>query len=138
MHSILVTDFMNHQPTVILNTANIREAVILMLEKKIIGVSVVDTDHNLVGYVSEQDCIAQMLNVVFHEEEPSSVEEVMAKNVTTVTPETTIVELAQTIITSRPKNYPVIDNGKLVGLISRTEVLQALIDNSEDTYHVHD
>jgi CBS domain-containing protein len=126
---------MNHQPTVILSTANIRDAVILMLEKKIIGVSVVDEDHNLAGYLSEQDCVAQMLNVVFHSEEPGPVHEVMAKDVMTVTPETTVVELAETIITARPKNYPVIDDGKLVGLISRTEVLQALIDNSNTSYH---
>ena len=135
MRSILVSDFMNHQPTVILNTANIRDAVILMLEKKIIGVSVVDEDHNLAGYLSEQDCVAQMLNVVFHSEEPGPVHEVMAKDVMTVTPDTTVVELAETIITARPKNYPVIDDGKLVGLISRTEVLQALIDNSNNSYH---
>jgi CBS domain-containing protein len=135
MRSILVSDFMNHQPTVILSTANIRDAVILMLEKKIIGVSVVDEDHNLAGYLSEQDCVAQMLNVVFHSEEPGPVHEVMAKDVMTVTPETTVVELAETIITARPKNYPVIDDGKLVGLISRTEVLQALIDNSNTSYH---
>jgi CBS domain-containing protein len=126
---------MNHQPTVILNTANIRDAVILMLEKKIIGVSVVDENHNLAGYLSEQDCVAQMLNVVFHSEEPGPVHEVMAKDVMTVTPDTTVVELAETIITARPKNYPVIDDGKLVGLISRTEVLQALIDNSNTSYH---
>ncbi len=135
MRSILVSDFMNHQPTVILNTANIRDAVILMLEKKIIGISVVDEDHNLAGYLSEQDCVAQMLNVVFHSEEPGPVHEVMAKDVMTVTPDTTVVELAETIITARPKNYPVIDDGKLVGLISRTEVLQALIDNSNTNYH---
>jgi CBS domain-containing protein len=135
MRSILVSDFMNHQPTVILSTANIRDAVILMLEKKIIGVSVVDEDHNLAGYLSEQDCVAQMLNVVFHSEEPGPVHEVMAKDVMTVTPDTTVVELAETIITARPKNYPVIDDGKLVGLISRTEVLQALIDNSNTSYH---
>lgn len=135
MRSILVSDFMNHQPTVILNTANIRDAVILMLQKKIIGISVVDEDHNLAGYLSEQDCVAQMLNVVFHSEEPGPVHEVMAKDVMTVTPDTTIVELAETIITARPKNYPVIDDGKLVGLISRTEVLQALIDNSNTNYH---
>jgi CBS domain-containing protein len=126
---------MNHQPTVILHTANIRDAVMLMLKKKIIGVSVVDEHHNLVGNISEQDCIAQMLNVVFHSEEPGPVHEVMAKDVIKVTPETTIVELAETIITSRPKNYPVINEGKLVGLISRSEVLQALIDNSIDSYH---
>ncbi len=136
MRSILVSDYMNHQPTLILHTANIRDAVILMLSKKIIGVSVVDENRNLVGYISEQDCIAQMLNVVFHSEEPGPVHEVMAKDVMKVTPETTVVELAETIIESRPKNYPVIDkDGKLVGLISRTEVLQALIDKSIESYH---
>ena len=136
MHSILVSDYMNHQPTVILHTSNIRDAVMLMLKKKIIGISVVDEDHNLAGYISEQDCIAQMLNVVFHNEEPGPVHEVMAKDVMKVTPETTVVELAETIITARPKNYPVVDeDGKLVGLISRTEVLQALIDKSNDSYH---
>ncbi|MFT4610540.1 MAG: CBS domain-containing protein [Cellvibrionaceae bacterium] len=136
MRSILVSDYMNHQPTLILHTANIRDAVILMLSKKIIGVSVVDENRNLVGYISEQDCIAQMLNVVFHSEEPGPVHEVMARDVMKVTPETTVVELAETIIKSRPKNYPVIDeDGKLVGLISRTEVLQALIDKSIESYH---
>jgi CBS domain-containing protein len=135
MRSILIKDYMNHQPTVILHTANIRDAVMLMLKKKIIGISVVDEANNLVGYISEQDCVAQMLNVVFHSEEPGPVHEVMAKDVMTVTPETTVVELAETIITSRPKNYPVISDGKLVGLISRTEVLQALIDKSVDSYH---
>jgi CBS domain-containing protein len=136
MRSILVSDYMNHQPTVILHTANIRDAVMLMLSKKIIGIAVVDEDRNLVGYVSEQDCISQMLNVVFHSEEPGPVHEVMEKVVLSVTPDTTVVELAETIIKSRPKNYPVIDeDGKLVGLISRTEVLHALIDKSIESYH---
>lgn len=134
MHSILVTDFMNHQPSVVKDTDNVRTAVELMLEKKLIGVPVIDENKNLVGYLSEQDCIEEMLNDAFHCEEPGSVRKVMQQNVLSVKPSTTIVELAQTIIKNRPKNYPVIEDGKLVGLISRTNVLQALVDNDDDCY----
>lgn len=134
MHSILVTDFMNHQPSIVRDTDNVRTAVELLLAKKIIGVPVVDESKNLVGYLSEQDCIEEMLNDAFHCEEPGSVSKVMQKDVLSVKPTTTIVELAQTIIKNKPKNYPVIDDGKLVGLISRTQVLKALVDNDDDCY----
>jgi CBS domain-containing protein len=134
MHSILVADFMNHQPHVVSDTTNVRQAVELLLREKIIGVPVIDKDNNLVGYLSEQDCIEELLNDAFHCEEPGSVAKVMQRNVMSVTPSTSIVELAQIIIKNRPKNYPVIDQGKLVGLISRTNVLQALVDNDDDCY----
>lgn len=134
MHSILVADYMNHQPYVVKENDNVREAVELLLKKNIIGVPVVDQNQKLVGYLSEQDCIEEMLNDAFHCEELGSVKKVMQSNVLSVTPQTTIVELAQTIIKNRPKNYPVIDDGKLVGLISRTDVLKALIDNDDDCY----
>lgn len=125
---------MNHQPQVVYNTTNVREAVELLLKKKLIGVPVIDRDNNLVGYLSEQDCIEEMLNDAFHCEEPAAVSKVMQSNVMSVTPTTTIVEMAQIIIHNRPKNYPVIEDGKLVGLISRTNVLKALIDNDDDCY----
>jgi len=134
MQSILVEDFMNHQPYTVKETDNVRVAVELLLEKKIIGVPVVDDSKNLVGYLSEQDCIEELLNDVFYCEEPGSVSKVMQKDVLSVKPTTTIVELAQSIIKNKPKNYPVIENGKLVGLISRTEVLKALVDNDDDCY----
>ena len=134
MHSILVADYMNHQPQIIKASDNVRAAVELLLKHNIIGVPVIDEDQNLVGYLSEQDCIEEMLNDAFYCEEPGSVSKVMQTEVLSVTPQTTIVELAQTIINNRPKNYPVIDDGKLVGLISRTDVLRALIDNDDDCY----
>ena len=134
MHSILVADFMNHQPYVVTENTNVREAVEFLLKKKIIGVPVVNSDNQLVGYLSEQDCIEEMLNDAFYCEEPAAVSKVMQQEVLSVTPSTTIVELAQTIIKNKPKNYPVIDNNKLVGLISRTDVLKALIDNDNDCY----
>lgn len=134
MHSILVKDYMNHQPKFVSQDTNVREAVELLLKHDIIGVPVVDDGQNLVGYLSEQDCVEEMLNDTFYCEEPGKVKKVMQTHVLSVTPGTTIVELAQTIMHSRPKNYPVIDNGKLVGLISRTDVLRALVENDDDCY----
>ena len=134
MHSILVTDYMNNNPSVVNLTTNVRDAVQLMLKEKITGVPVVDDTQSLVGYLSEQDCIEEMLNDAFYCEEPAAVSKVMQKELLTVGPRTSIVEIAQTIIKNRPKNYPVVENGKLVGLINRTQVLQALVDNDDDCY----
>lgn len=134
MHSILVRDYMNHQPKFVTEDTNVREAVELLLKNNVIGVPVVDRNNNLVGYLSEQDCVEEMLNDAFYCEEPGKVSKVMQTHVMSVKPSTTIVELAQTIIHSRPKNYPVIDDGKLVGLISRADVLKALVENDDDCY----
>jgi len=134
MHSILVKDYMNNQPNTVKSTTNVRDAVELMLKESLIGISVVDDNNNLVGYVSEQDCMQEMLNDAFYCEEPAAVNKVMSTDVITVTPENTIVELAQMIINNTPKNYPVISQKKLVGIISRTEVLYALVENDDDCY----
>lgn len=134
MHSIFVAEYMNSKPNVVSNTTNVRDAVELMLKNKITGVPVINESHDLVGYLSEQDCIEEMLNDAFYCEEPAAVEKVMQTELLTVTPKTGIVELAQTIIKNRPKNYPVIENGKLVGLISRSQVLKALVENDDDCY----
>lgn len=134
MHSILVSDYMNHQPLIVKQTASVREAVELMLKNNAIGLPVTDDDNNLVGYLSEQDCIPQMLNDAFHCEEPGAVSKIMSTEVLSVYPNTSIIEMAETIITSKPKNYPVIESGKLIGMISRTHVLKALLDNEDDCY----
>jgi len=125
---------MNNQPKTVKGTTNVRDAVELMLSESLIGLCVIDDSNNLIGYVSEQDCVQEMLNDAFYCEEPAAVNVVMSTDVITVSPDNTIVELAQMIINNTPKNYPVISNKKLVGLISRTEVLQSLVDNDDDCY----
>jgi len=134
MQSILVQDYMNRQPLLVSDQDNIRAVVSKLIGHNVIGAPVVSAGGALVGFVSEQDCIKEMLNDAFYCEEPGSVTKVMHKEVLTVTPTTSIVEMAQTMLASKPKNYPVIDNGKIVGLFNRQHVLRALLDNDEDCY----
>ena len=134
MHSILVTDFMDHSPQMALVSTSIRDAVAIMLKKRVIGLPVVDDEGNLVGYISEQDCVKEMLNDAFYSEEPGPVSSVMQTDVISISPETSIVEIAQKIMTKRPKNYPVVSDTKLVGMINRSDVLRALLEHEEDGY----
>jgi CBS domain-containing protein len=134
MHSILVNDFMDRDPHAVSSSTSIKDAVTLMIKHGIIGVPVTNEKHELIGYLSEQDCVKDMLNSAFYSEEPGPVSSAMQCNVVSVSPETSIVEIAQTIMTNRPKNYPVVNEGKLVGLISRSDVLRALLEHEEDAY----
>ncbi len=134
MHSILVKDYMQPAAHAISVNANTAEVVERLLKSGLTGVPVIDESEAVVGFISEQDCIKEMLNDAFFCEEPASVRKLMTEKVLTVTPNTSIVELAQTMMREKPKNYPVVSDGKLVGIINRRHVLQALIDNDEDCY----
>ncbi|GAA5316796.1 MAG: CBS domain-containing protein [Candidatus Pelagadaptatus aseana] len=137
MQSILVKDYMDHNPHAIPKSTNIKDVVETLLRDKIIGAPVVDENNQLIGYVSEQDCVKDLLNDAFYCEEPGNVADVMKTEVATVTPDTSIVEIAQSILEKKHKNYPVVENGKLVGLISRSLILKALLENDNDCYIKH-
>ena len=134
MQSILVADFMDHNPHAVYASTSIKDAVATMLREGVIGVPVIDNNKRLIGYLSEQDCVKDMLNDAFYSEEPGPVSSAMQTNVLSVSPETSIVEIAQTIMSNRPKNYPVITDGKLVGLISRSDVLRAFLEHEKHGY----
>lgn len=134
MHSILVRDYMQRNTHAISVNSNTAEVVDRLLKSGMTGVPVIDDNEYVVGFVSEQDCIKEMLNGAFFCDEPPSVTTVMTAEVLTVTPSTSIVEMAQTMLHQKPKNYPVVSDGKLVGIITRRHILQALIDNDEDCY----
>lgn len=134
MHSILVKDYMNRFPHAVRNDATVRDVISMLMKAQIPGAPVVDPNKNIVGFVSEQDCIREMLNDTFYCEESPCVTSVMKTEVKTVPPDASIVELAEQMAERPPKNYPVCENGKLVGLISRRLILKALLESNEDCY----
>lgn len=136
MSSILVKDYMQANFQAIQADASVRELVECLLKWNVTGVPVVDADMQVIGFVSEQDCMKEMLNSAFYAEDSAQVSSIMRRDVLTVTPTTSILELAEVMQGHKPKNYPVVDNGKLVGLINRRHILRALHDNNS-TYFAH-
>lgn len=129
MSSILVKDYMQANVQAIKAGASVRDVVEHLLTWNITGAPVVDNSMLVIGFVSEQDCMKEMLNSAFYADNSALVTEIMRSDVLTVTPETSILEIAETMLGNKPKNYPVVERGKLVGLINRRQILQALKDH---------
>lgn len=135
MQSILVKDYMDQNPHAIKQSSSICDVVKALTKKSMTGAPVVDETNTLVGFISEQDCIKTLLNEAFYAEESKAVTKLMVTKVLTVTPETSIIEVAENMSNGPPKNYPVVDHGKLVGILSRRSVLEALMDYNEGVYY---
>ena len=127
MNLLKVSDHMNHHPVTFNQDMTLEAAVDRLTDVAQLGGPVVDANHKVVGFLSEQDCLARMLLSSYHDQVSAHVRDVMRTEVLTVKPYTGIIDLAQQMLGAKPKIYPVVDdNGVLVGVISRTDVLRAI------------
>lgn len=97
-----------------------------LVEKRISGAPVVDKIGNLVGILSEQDCLKIALTASYHGESAGRVAEYMQPLVKTVESEASIVEVASMFLRDGYRRYPVLEDNRLVGQISRRDILKAL------------
>jgi len=117
---------------------DVGDVVATLLENKITGAPVLDKDRNVIGFISEQDCIKEMLNTAFYCDLTANAGDVMTHEVLTVHPGMPIAELAELLSSAKPRVYPVVDEGRLVGIINRSDVLQELYDASVRCHHLTD
>lgn len=129
MTQLLVKDVMIDNPPVIKAGEPLDDAVQHLMDHHLMGLPVVDEKHHIIGFLSEQDCIHSMLISSYHCEDSRSVDDVMSHEVLTVGPNESIIDVAQRMGKEKPKSYPVVADGKLIGLLTRSNVLQALWEN---------
>ena len=127
-----IKDCMRRNPLTINLNANLVEAIELIFEYKLTGLTVTDERGGVVGILSELDCIQAVLTAVYNEGDPehSLVRDVMCKDVIHCQPSDSIVEVAQSMLQSRQRRRPVIEGGRLVGQVSSSNVLWALMEHS--------
>ncbi|NMP31580.1 CBS domain-containing protein [Thalassotalea sp. M1531] len=137
MESVQIKEYMNHYPVTFTPEMVIEEASFRLLKTKQLGGPVVDAAKKLVGYLSESDLLRKMLESSYHHEHIANVADLMQKNVLSVKPYDSIVELAQNMLGDKPKVYPVVDDdGNLLGTISRNDVLMAVDKHLRAAYHL--
>lgn len=124
--SCLVKDYMAKTLVTFKPDTDVLDAVHELVNKRIAGAPVVDDQGNLLGMLSELDCMKVALDAGYHGNWGGPVSEFMSDGVETVDAEMSIVDLAQEFITSRFRRFPVMHGTRLVGQISRRDVLRAL------------
>lgn len=133
MHrSIKVRDYMNREAITLSPETNLLRAIDVLLAHRISGAPVVDAQGNLVGVLSESDCLQGILNGAYYEESCGTVASLMSKAVETIDADADILQAAEHFVTRSRRRLPVLEQGKLVGQISRRDLLRAL-----KTYNDH-
>ena len=122
----MVRDYMSANLVTLSPSTSILDAARQLVEQRISGAPVVDQQGNLVGLLSEKDCMRIALHAGYHSEAAGTVAEYMQEDVKTVDAERNIVDVAMMFIEDGYRRYPVMMNGRLVGQISRRDVLKAL------------
>ncbi|NIO10981.1 MAG: CBS domain-containing protein [Deltaproteobacteria bacterium] len=122
-----VKDYMTAIPVTLTLDTEVFEAIRSLVQSGLSGAPVVDLHGNLVGIFSEQDCMKVGLRAAYHNEWTGKVSEFMSRGVQTVEPETSLVELAEKFLKEPFRGYPVVKDNRLVGQISRRDVLKALL-----------
>lgn len=127
MQSIDINEYMNHYPVTFTADMAVEEASLRFLKTKQIGGPVIDDNGKLIGFISESDVLAKMLETIYYNEHVADVADIMSKDVLSVKPYDSIIELGQQMLKNKPKVYPVIDDDdNLLGTICRNDVLHAI------------
>lgn len=121
-----VRDVMTRDLITVTTDAEITEVVGLLVAHDISGVPIVDGSGALVGILTERDCIDVALQAGYFDERGGRVAEYMSQPVETVDADDGLVDVAERLCRSAHRRFPVLEAGRLVGLISRRDILTVL------------
>jgi CBS domain-containing protein len=125
-----VSDYMTEAPLTVTADMPIMAAVRLLVEHDISGAMVIEANMTPVGILTERDCIRIALQSGYFDEHIGIVGDYMTTDITSVSPEDSLMDVAQLFADSTYWRCPVVDQGRLVGIISRRNVLRALTEAS--------
>ena len=104
----------------------ITQAMMKLLDAKISGAPVVDESGQLVGVLSKKDCLKAALNASYYQEWGGAVSEYMSDDVETLDGDLDVVQAAEAFLASAYRRFPVLEDGILIGQVSRCDILKAL------------
>jgi len=126
----IVKNYMTTNLITLKDEMDVYFAIGLLLKNNISGAPVIDKNNNLSGILSEKDCLRVFANGSFHNMPGGEVSRFMTKVVATVEPNTDLFSVADIFLKHNYRRMPVIKGKKLVGQISRRDVLRAIQDGT--------
>ncbi len=120
-----VRDVMTSEVVSLSSEAEVDEALELLLEKSISGLPLVDPDDRLMGLITEFDLLKLYSDEDYWDDSPCS--KYMTTNVCTVQADASLDVAANVFNAARIRRLPVLDGDKLVGILSRRDILREIL-----------
>jgi CBS domain-containing protein len=134
-------DVMKKNVLTITPDSTIHNAARIMLENKVNALPVLENDE-LIGILTSSDLLRFIIAQYPSLNKKITISDYMADEVVTVSKDTTLLEAHNLMGTKRIRSLPVIENGRIVGLVTRTDLMSsdptrpALRDSQEASYKV--
>lgn len=122
-----VSDYMTTTLITFTPDQSIEDVMETLIKNRISGGPVVNEKHELIGIISEGDCIKQISESRYYNMpmQSDTIEKHMARNVETIDGNMNIFDAANKFLEAKRRRFPIVENGKLVGQISQKDVLKA-------------
>lgn len=114
---MVAKDVMTRDIITVRPSTKVKDLAMILIKNQISGAPVSDTNGNILGIVSEADIVAKR---------GKDAKAIMSKKVVTVRQDTSIEEIAQLMMTHAIKRIPVTDRGKVIGIVSRADIVSAI------------
>ena len=122
-----ISEFMDTSVPTLSPETQIMEAVDFLLRHQVTGAPVVDSNDRLVGIITETDLLKLLTEVIGGEPAAeATVSEFMTTEVITVPPEVDIYYVAGMFLANKFRRLPVVEEGKIVGAITRYDLLRVI------------
>jgi len=118
-----IRDVMQSETIVVHPEDSVHHALELLIEYDISGMPVIDSDGRIVGVLSEKDVLK-----LFYEPDSTSVGSVMTKDPITIAVDAPLVEVFDTLMANDFRRVLIHERHKLVGLISRADLMPTIMD----------
>ncbi len=128
----MATDLITFKPD-----DEIGHVIKVLSENQISGAPVLNDDGELIGIISEQDCLRVVMDSVYHNQPVSKhyVRDYMHKDIISVPVDADIVDVANMFLKHRFRRFPVVDaKGRLKGLVSKRDILNAALKMKTSTW----
>ena len=127
---ILVSDYMTKKLITFKPSDSLDHVINLLIKNKISGGPVVNDKNELIGIISEGDCMKHISDSKYYNmpmDSDNTVEKNMASEVETIEKNMNIFDAATKFISSKRRRFPIVENGKLIGQISQKDILKAAL-----------
>jgi CBS domain-containing protein len=133
---ITVSDYMSRKLITFTPSQNVMEVIQTLVKHKISGGPVVNDQNELVGIISEGDCIKQISDSRYHNlpMDDATVEKHMVRDVETIDGNMNVFDAANQFLSAKRRRFPIVEEGKLVGLISQKDILKAALNLKQQNW----